>query len=834
LVLGRLDLEMGDTEQGISHLQRSIALASLCDDFQHVCWSKIRLALVLSDRSGPESVAALLAELRADAVRAGDPAIIAAVHVCMAETEAKRGLLTNARRHVEVAKRWLEGTRNPWVSALAENVEFAIETMRSDFDSARVHATRCLESAEEAGAASIRASALGNLGNLSFLASSFEEAVARLTMARLASRPGSDNWFGASETLARMSLERGQLLECGELLDQIDACAQLSNRSSYANRHAQLTRMRWLARRHKFIEALCLTDIGLELAKQSGDCLLGDLILLARAELLQQTGKTTKSVALLRTLVPVIAHHGPEFSALYERAWAGAMIHSGETALARRYRTRALRVYSAFQHNSGKAELDRFWTDAIAKHSAEDESSRTGDLNPVPPLLDDVAAILLHAGRPELVAREIVDLLDLTACMTSATAVARAADGSVDILAHAGAPRTAAGPEERLAVGTARGREIEVLVRPLPGSLEAVATLNAVTLLLAALHELEQGRAEREERATLWPVDELPAAADGAVTLGHMRETMRLARRIANANVSVLITGESGTGKEVVARAVHTHSSRASKPFLPFNCAAVPRDMLESQLFGHRRGAFTGADRDNPGVIRTARDGTLFLDEIGEMSLDLQPKLLRFLESGEISPLGEPRPFVVNVRIIAATNAKLEALVKEGRFREDLFYRLNVIRLSLKPLRERRDEIPTLASHFLLRAADEFGKSHIRIAEETMERLALFAWPGNVRQLQNEIRRIVALAEPDSVLQPDVLAPDILATTWPAAAPCPPAGARQLAVPLGDKLNPALMHVEREMIKVALRDHHGRVEPTAKALGISRKGLYLKRQRLGL
>jgi hydrogenase-4 transcriptional activator len=352
-------------------------------------------------------------------------------------------------------------------------------------------------------------------------------------------------------------------------------------------------------------------------------------------------------------------------------------------------------------------------------------------------------------------------------------------------------------------------------------------------LLLATLHDLERAHAEREEHATLWPVDELPSGEDGAVTVGHMREVMALAKRIANVNVSVLITGESGTGKEVVARAIHAHSNRAQKPFIPFNCTTIPRDLLESQLFGHRRGAFTGADRDNPGVIRSARDGTLFLDEIGDMSLELQPKLLRFLESGEICPLGESTPFVVNVRVIAATNSNLEDLVKDGKFREDLFYRLNVIRLSIRPLRERRDEILTLINHFLLRAAEEFRKSHIRMAEETMERLVLYAWPGNVRQLQNEIRRIVALAEPGAVLRPDVLSSDIVKTTAGVAS-APSSKAGDISATPGEKLNPALSRVEREMIKAALSKHHGKVDAVAKALGISRKGLYLKRQRLGL
>src|SRR5262249_10101773 len=213
---------------------------------------------------------------------------------------------------------------------------------------------------------------------------------------------------------------------------------------------------------------------------------------------------------------------------------------------------------------------------------------------------------------------------------------------------------------------------------------------------------------------------------DQTVILGRMRELMTLARRVATTNVSVLITGESGTGKEILARAIHRFSARADKPFVPFNCTAVPRELLESQLFGYRRGPFTGAQRDHLGLIRAAKDGTLFLDEIGELGLDLQPKLLRFLESGEINPLGEPSPFNVNVRILAATNRDLEELVQEGRFREDLFYRLNVVRLAIPPLRERRDEIPALVHHLTARAASEFGKGRVRVAEDTMEHLLLY------------------------------------------------------------------------------------------------------------
>jgi transcriptional regulator with PAS, ATPase and Fis domain len=359
----------------------------------------------------------------------------------------------------------------------------------------------------------------------------------------------------------------------------------------------------------------------------------------------------------------------------------------------------------------------------------------------------------------------------------------------------------------------------------------ATATLSNLVLLLGVMKELEKASAEREERLTLWPQEDEQIDEGDGIILGQMRELMTFAKRVAKTNISVLITGESGTGKEILARAVHKYSTRADKPFMPFNCTAVPRDMLESQLFGHRRGAFTSADRDNPGLIRAAKGGTLFLDEIGELGLDLQPKLLRFLESGEISPLGETGPINVDVRIIAATNRDLEDLVRAERFREDLFYRLNVIRLTIPPLRERRDEIPALINHFVTRSARDLGKGQLRVAEETMERFLLYPWPGNIRQLQNEIRRVVALAEVDGVLTPDMLTHDIRK-----------AGPRvshrregqELAVPLHDKLGPTLAYVEREVIRAALKTSHGRLEAAAKTLGISRKGLYLKRQRLGL
>jgi DNA-binding NtrC family response regulator len=221
--------------------------------------------------------------------------------------------------------------------------------------------------------------------------------------------------------------------------------------------------------------------------------------------------------------------------------------------------------------------------------------------------------------------------------------------------------------------------------------------------------------------------------------------------RLSRSSATILIGGESGTGKEVVARAVHDLSARADKPYIVFNCASVPRDLFESQLFGYRKGAFTGATGDSPGVIRAADGGTLFLDEIGELPLDTQPKLLRFLENGEITALGEQRPRRVDVRILAATHRDLDRLVRDGRFREDLYYRLNVIPLQVPPLRERPEDIVALARLFIGRLAPEAGSAP-DLASDAVQALRAHSWPGNVRELRNVIERAMAYAPVPEVL----------------------------------------------------------------------------------
>ncbi|HKP10522.1 MAG TPA: sigma 54-interacting transcriptional regulator [Blastocatellia bacterium] len=305
--------------------------------------------------------------------------------------------------------------------------------------------------------------------------------------------------------------------------------------------------------------------------------------------------------------------------------------------------------------------------------------------------------------------------------------------------------------------------------------------------------------------------------------------------KIRSSDVTVLITGESGTGKELIARAVHAGSSRRANKFLPFNCSAAPKEMIESQLFGYRKGAFTGAIASNEGVIRAAERGTLFLDEIGDLPLELQPKLLRFLQEGEIHPIGDTSPQKVDVRVVAATNSNLERAVAEGRFREDLFHRLNVIRIHVPTLRQRREEIPALVNYYLDLYQKESAKSEIRLAEETLDLLVVYDWPGNVRQLCNEVRRIVAYNESATVVTPDSLSAEIIKASRepePSAATYRKAPDTTLIAPEGVTIAAAIEDLERQMIAEALRRSAGNIARAAKELGLSRKGLYLKMDRL--
>jgi hydrogenase-4 transcriptional activator len=363
----------------------------------------------------------------------------------------------------------------------------------------------------------------------------------------------------------------------------------------------------------------------------------------------------------------------------------------------------------------------------------------------------------------------------------------------------------------------------------LPDNVSLQPLLRVVELGMDVCSLRDRERTGRDPQDTTHVVDQslLPGFIHSSPAMTRLVEEVN---KIRSSDVTVLVTGESGTGKELVSRAIHALSSRRNKVFVPFNCTAVPKELTEGYLFGYRRGAFTGAVTDSPGVIRTAAGGTLFLDEIGDLPIDVQPKLLRFLQEGEIQPLGEQRPVKVDVRIIAATNTDLEELVAQSKFREDLYYRLNVIRLRVPPLRERRSEIPTIVNYYINHYSAKFGRRDIQITPQAVDLLMVSDWPGNVRQLCNEIQRIVARAEDGTVLTPDHLSPELKRTSAPlsgASASVATIGTSTEGMTLAD----ALAEVERRMIIEALRKHCGNISRAARELGLTRRGLYLKLER---
>ncbi len=305
---------------------------------------------------------------------------------------------------------------------------------------------------------------------------------------------------------------------------------------------------------------------------------------------------------------------------------------------------------------------------------------------------------------------------------------------------------------------------------------------------------------------------------------GLMRALSQQLDKVVDTRVTVLIEGETGAGKELVASAVHYRSRRRDKLFVSQNCAAMPENLLESELFGHKKGAFTGAHEEKKGLFEIADGGTLFLDEVTEMPLSLQSKLLRVLQEGEIRPVGATQERRVDVRIVAATNRNLEKEVAEGRFREDLYYRLKVFPLRVPPLRERREDIPPLADYFLLRFSSEFGKPAAGFTQQAMELLQGYDWPGNVRELQNEVQRLCIQIEPGGFVTPDLLSPRVRQVE----------GMLERVKPTKGTLKEMMDQVERWLLIESLREHGNNKTACAKSLGITREGLHKKLRSFGL
>ncbi|MBD3868694.1 MAG: sigma-54-dependent Fis family transcriptional regulator [Acidobacteria bacterium] len=385
-----------------------------------------------------------------------------------------------------------------------------------------------------------------------------------------------------------------------------------------------------------------------------------------------------------------------------------------------------------------------------------------------------------------------------------------------------------------LAAMREQGHDIPVMILTAHGSVEkAMEAVRAGAydfiekpphsekILLSIRNALRQVVLEDENR-------ELRAAAGGRYhmigTSPPMETLYEQIRKVAPTQARVLILGENGTGKELVARAIHEHSPRAGKPFIGVNCAAVPRDLFESELFGHEKGSFTGATARRKGRFVRADGGTLFLDEVAEIPVDLQSKILRSLESGEVEPVGSDREVRVDVRVLAATNRDLEKEVAEGRFREDLYYRLKVVHMTAPPLRDRREDIPALVEHFLESVAKENNLRPVAMAKPALDGLLSYGFPGNVRELRNMVERLVILSPGDRIEEQDVV------EGLPQGGAAGPSGLRTEGRPLRE----VMADLERDVIGGALRRNRWKMTAAARELDLERSHLYKKVKALGI
>jgi len=391
------------------------------------------------------------------------------------------------------------------------------------------------------------------------------------------------------------------------------------------------------------------------------------------------------------------------------------------------------------------------------------------------------------------------------------------------------------------AVEAMRAGANDFLVKPASPERIAVSIRNQLKIGTLS-HEVTRLKKKTDNRLTF---------ADLVAKSGAMRQVFRLGERAAQSNIPILIEGESGVGKELIARAIQGSSDRSGRPFVTVNCGAIPENLIESILFGHEKGSFTGATDKHLGKFQEADGGTLFLDEIGELRLDMQVKLLRALQEGEVDPVGSKRPVKVDVRIISATNRDLTELTRENQFREDLYYRLNVFPIVIPPLRGRREDIPALARHFIERFAAEEHKAVAGLSPEAGDLLDRFEWPGNVRQLENTIFRAVVLC--DGTLLDVCDFPQIAAAmgveartrrNFPEALANAPHAARASAQSIASPYAftavddsghmRRLEEIESEMIRVAISRYDGHMSEVARRLGIGRSTLYRKLKELGL
>ena len=880
---GRVAVARGEPSRGIAFLTRALKQAQRAHDSRAIGLAHYELGLCYRQVGDAAIVREHITGAASALHAAGDRRNLAMVHSLSGVTLAQEGRLDEALAALRHAERLALMVQASDVLATIYGNQANVALMQHRHDQALTLVERSVELQEEAGTPHGLGVALASLGQICVRVGNLkraEQALHRALDVRSPMQFMRETTGAVFDTLAQIHLIRGEH-------DQVSRCLQKAqeaygDKGVHASRWYQwslrVLEARLAIRRGDPVQALVLaTEVAQSTEAPAAYALQAELIAIeallaanrqdeSRARLdaiasrvqpgamsgvwgeyLRLRGRLHAAAGRLSEAYHDFGQSVSVFDVLGERYQAGlSYLELGRLSASAGARSRATRylgdAVALFEAVSAGPEL----AEARAALDAG-PGAATGTYVGVQMDGDDalVRRIVDAAAMPALLAREGATAL-LEGCDAQAAVVfVETGPGQVRVLSCAGcsgdtaqalalaSARSASGPQTPMLVVEPLGRDpagprsaLVSVTRPFSAAVsQRFRTLCAV---LRQGFDLCQAR-ERPADASPGAMErQLEPLLPGFVCASSaMHRVADQIQRLQGNDLTVLITGESGTGKDLVARAIHAGSLRRANMFLPYNCTSATRELADSQLFGHRRGSFTGAVADQPGVLRTAVGGTLFLDEVGDLPLDVQPKLLRFLEQGEVLPVGDTRPHRVDVRVVAATNADLEQRVAAGKFREDLFYRLSVIRIHVPPLRERREEIPHLSTYFLRESCDRLAKPGVRLSPDTLDLFDAFPWPGNVRQLRNEVQRAVAMT-----MAGGLITPDLLSSAFGTGAMADTDASR--GRPRRMTLATAVEKLEREMIEGALERASGNISETARLLGLTRRGLYLKMQRLGV
>jgi hydrogenase-4 transcriptional activator len=882
---GRVAFARGEQSRAIALHSRALKQAEGAHDSRAIGLAHFCLGLCYRKVGDMSIVREHIAEAAAALHAAGDRRYLAQVHSLSATMLAQTGRYDEAAAALRQAERLATAIQADDVLATVYGNQANVALIRHRHDQALALAERAVALHEGIGQGPGLSRSLATLGQICVRLGNLERADAVLHRAldvRCAVQ-FHETTGAVYDTLAQMSLMRGDYENASEYLRRAAEAfgAYGRNTSRWYEWSLRVITARLATRRGAPDEALAIADeISRSPAAPPAEIIEAELIsaeallsaeriaeaehrltqvesrldprttpgawgefLRLRGDLRARQSRATEAYHDIAQSSSVFELVGERYqAAVSQLALARLAAKAGAKSTSDRHYHYAAQVFQAL---GATRDLE-----AVRVAMAAAPTPGTGEYVGSPADADDalVKRLVDAAVLPDLLARELATAMLEAVGADMATVFVQLPGGDIRVIAHAGTDVDGAKSIARLAVqGAAYGPGVlitEQVGRDSDGPRTvAVASsrpaghpvMRRVKMMAAVARQgfelcgaRERGSAAPESNVER-PLE--PLLPGFVCASSAMHRVVDQIQRLQGNDLTVLITGESGTGKELVARAIHVGSPRSAATFLPYNCTTTTRELADSQLFGHRRGSFTGAMSDQPGLLRTATGGTLFLDEVGDLPIDVQPKLLRFLEQGEIMPVGEVRPLQVDVRVIAATNADLEQRVAEGKFREDLYYRLSVIRIHVPPLRQRREEIPHLSTYFLRDAVERLGKPDVQLSSDVLDLFAQYWWPGNVRQLRNEVQRAVAMAPPGGLVGPEHLSADLTAAP---ATRADVSSSQRVTLRGGQTLASVVDDLERQLIRDTLSKQRGNISESARALGLTRRGLYLKLRRLGL